>query len=150
MSDILMLNGPNLNLLGKREPEVYGAATLPEIEANCIKQAQNSGFSMSCQQSNSESELISHIHNTLADDSRIILFNPAGFTHTSVSLRDALLAVKTPFIEIHLSNPNAREKFRHFSFFSDIAEGVISGFGEMSYQLAVLAAIDFLTRESVK
>ncbi|PIP78547.1 MAG: type II 3-dehydroquinate dehydratase [Gammaproteobacteria bacterium CG22_combo_CG10-13_8_21_14_all_40_8] len=146
MSEILMLNGPNLNLLGKREPDLYGKLSLSEIELHAIQQAKDNGYSLHCFQSNSESELVEQIHQTLTDDTRIILFNPAAFTHSSISIRDALLAVNKPCIEIHLSNPKAREAFRHASFISDICLGTISGFGAMSYTLAVSAAIDWLLK----
>ena len=140
MANLLLLNGPNLNLLGSREPGTYGSTTLDNITANLVRLAQNSGHSLQGLQSNSEAELIERIHRAPDDDVEFILFNPAAFTHTSIALRDALLAVQIPFIEIHLSNVHAREKFRHHSYFSDIAVGVIAGFGSLGYELALYAA----------
>ena len=141
MANLLLLNGPNLNLLGQREPNHYGATSLADIESNCLQVATQSGHRLTCLQSNSEGELINKIHSALDEKVDFILFNPAGFTHTSVALRDALAAVKIPFIEIHLSNIHAREPFRKHSYFSDLAAGVISGLGATGYQLAVQAAI---------
>ena len=140
MAAFLLLNGPNLNLLGTREPEVYGAATLNDIETRAIGLARELGHSMRCFQSNSEHELIERIHQAAADHVDFIIFNPGAFTHTSVALRDAMLAVDIPFIEIHLSNTFAREEFRHVSFFSDIAESCLFGFGAFGYELAIHAA----------
>jgi 3-dehydroquinate dehydratase-2 len=140
MANLLLLNGPNLNLLGSREPGTYGSATLDEITANLMKLARNSGHSLEAMQSNSEAELIERIHRAPADHIEFILINPAAFTHTSIALRDALLAVQIPFIEIHLSNVHAREEFRHRSYFSDIAAGVIVGLGPLGYELALYAA----------
>lgn len=145
MATLLLLNGPNLNRLGTREPEKYGHTTLADIESILQRMAQPE-HALDCFQSNSESELIDRIHQA-ADTppaqaaTDFILFNPAAFTHTSIALRDALLAVAIPFIEIHLSNVHAREPFRHTSYFSDIATGVISGFGPTGYKLALQAAI---------
>ncbi len=147
MSRLLLLNGPNLNLLGSREPELYGAAKLPDIEARLNSQAQAAGHSLSCFQSNSEPELIARIHQAQTEGVAFILINPAAFTHTSVALRDALLATKIPFIEIHLSNVHAREQFRHHSYFSDIAVGVITGLGAQGYELALSAALAQLERK---
>jgi len=146
MSRILLLNGPNLNLLGTREPEHYGASTLAEIEVKAKSQAESAGFELQSFQSNSESKLIEKIHQCLDEETAadFILFNPAAFTHTSVALRDALLAVAIPFIEIHLSDPKSREEFRHHSFFSDVAIQVFSGYGADSYTKAVIAAVDWL------
>jgi len=140
MSSILVIHGPNLNLLGSREPEHYGAETLEDINQTLIAQAADAGHSLSAVQSNAEFELIQHIHDARQQDVRFIIINPGAFTHTSVALRDALLGVEIPFIEVHLSNVFAREAFRHHSYFSDIAEGVICGFGSKSYQLALQAA----------
>ena len=140
MAAILVIHGPNLNLLGSREPEIYGAETLEEINQSLIAQASNAGHSLSAVQSNAEFELIQHIHDAKQNDVAFIIINPGAFTHTSVALRDALLGVEIPFIEVHLSNVYAREAFRHHSYFSDIAEGVICGFGSKSYQLALQAA----------
>ncbi|SFB81316.1 3-dehydroquinate dehydratase [Marinospirillum celere] len=140
MARVLLLQGPNLNLLGKREPQIYGTTTLDEIHAQLIKQAEELGHQLDCFQSNAEHLLIERIHQTLDDGTRFILINPAAYTHTSVALRDALAGVALPFIEIHLSNVHAREAFRGHSFFSDLAQGVICGLGTQGYQLALLAA----------
>ena len=144
MSDFLLINGPNLNLLGSREPEVYGATRLADIEARCVALAADLGHHLVCFQSNAEHELIDRIHQAGADGVAFILINPAAFTHTSVALRDALLAVRIPFIEVHLSNVHAREDFRKHSYFSDIAVGVISGLGALGYELALRSAIERL------
>lgn len=140
MANLLLLNGPNLNLLGTREPGTYGSTTLEEITENLQRLARNSGHTLVALQSNSEAELIDRIHRSKEDEVEFILFNPAAFTHTSIALRDALLAVQVPFIEIHLSNVHAREDFRHRSYFSDIAVGVIMGLGPVGYELALYAA----------
>ena len=140
MSGFLLLNGPNLNLLGTREPDVYGATRLDDIEANCIELAEELGHALACYQSNAEHDLIDRVQKAAKDKVRFILLNPGAFTHTSVALRDALLAVNIPFIEIHLSNTFAREEFRHMSYFSDIAEGCVIGLGAMGYELALQAA----------
>ena len=140
MANLLLLNGPNLNLLGSREPGTYGTSTLPEITARLVKLAKEAGHELSALQSNSEAELINRIHQAGHEQVDFILFNPAAYTHTSIALRDALLGVKIPFIEIHLSNVFARESFRHHSYFSDIAAGVIAGFGPLGYELALYAA----------
>ena len=141
MASILILNGPNLNLLGTREPDKYGQDTLASINQQLVDQAQAAGHHLQSLQSNAEYELIDRIHDARNDGTDFIIFNPAAFTHTSVALRDALLAVKIPFIEVHLSNVHAREEFRHHSFFSDIAQGVICGLGAIGYELALKAAI---------
>jgi 3-dehydroquinate dehydratase-2 len=141
MAQLLVLNGPNLNLLGAREPELYGSQTLAEIMAELEKIAQSAGHKLSAFQSNSEAELIARIHAAPAASVGYILFNPAAFTHTSIALRDALLGVKIPFIEVHLSNVHKREAFRHQSYFSDIAVGTITGLGPIGYELALQAAI---------
>lgn len=146
MPDLLVLNGPNLNLLGTREPEHYGSDTLDDINKRLESQARQQGFSLECLQSNSEAELIDKIHQAKNNKVRFILMNPAAFTHTSVALRDALSGVEIPFIEIHLSNVHAREAFREHSYFSDIAVGVISGLGAIGYELALQAALKQLTR----
>jgi 3-dehydroquinate dehydratase-2 len=138
---ILVLHGPNLNLLGVREPEVYGRVTLAEIDSRMIARALQAGTSIETFQSNAEHELVDRLQAAMKDGTRYLLLNPAAFTHTSVAIRDALAAVAIPFIEIHLSNPHAREPFRHNSFFSDLAVGVISGFGADSYRYALDAAI---------
>jgi 3-dehydroquinate dehydratase-2 len=141
MAHLLLLNGPNLNLLGTREPGTYGTSTLAQIEARMGELAKEAGHGLSTLQSNSEAELIDRIHQAGSEKIDFILFNPAAFTHTSIALRDALLGVKIPFIEIHLSNVHAREAFRHHSYFSDIAAGVIVGLGPLGYELALLAAL---------
>lgn len=144
MPKLLILNGPNLNLLGTREPDLYGSATLEDINKQLGEQAQQADAQLLTFQSNAEHELIDQIHAAPHDDIAFIIFNPAGFTHTSVALRDALLGVGVPFIEVHLSNVYAREDFRRHSYFSDIAVGVISGFGPYGYQLALQAALNHL------
>lgn len=138
---ILLLHGPNLNLLGMREPQHYGQDTLAEIDARLARLAADAGFAFDALQSNSEAALIERIHAAHQDSTVFILINPAAFTHTSVALRDALAAVGLPFIEIHLSNVYKREPFRHRSYFSDLAVGVISGFGPHGYELAMMHAI---------
>jgi 3-dehydroquinate dehydratase-2 len=143
MKNILVLHGPNLNMLGSREPEVYGCVTLNEINVRLAKLAETNGAKLSCFQSNSEADLVERIQQAMADGTQFIVINPAAFTHTSVSLRDALTAVSLPFIEVHLSNVFAREAFRKESFFSDIAIGVISGLGASGYELAVQFAINY-------
>jgi 3-dehydroquinate dehydratase-2 len=140
MADFLLLNGPNLNLLGSREPEVYGATRLDDIEANCIDVATELGHSLDCFQSNAEHELIDRVQQAAQDGIDFILFNPGAFTHTSIAIRDAFLAVGIPFIEIHLSNTFAREDFRHSSYFSDIAVSCMFGFGAYGYELGLYAA----------
>lgn len=141
MAKLLLLHGPNLNLLGTREPEVYGHITLARIDAAMTARAQAAGHVLETLQSNAEHVLVDRIQAAREDGTAFILINPAAFTHTSVALRDALLAVALPFIEIHLSNPHAREAFRHHSYLSDVAVGVICGFGADSYRLALDAAI---------
>ena len=144
MATVLVLNGPNLNLLGSREPGLYGQATLGQIQRRLDAQIQDSGHRLAFTQSNAEAELIEAIHRAPQEGVAFILFNPAAFTHTSIALRDALLAVDIPFIEVHLSNVHAREPFRAHSYFSDIAVGVISGLGAQGYELALTAALDRL------
>lgn len=144
MSAFLLINGPNLNLLGSREPDVYGATRLADIEARATELAAELGHELSCFQSNAEHELIDRVQQAGADSVEFIILNPGGFTHTSVALRDALLAVGIPFIEIHLSNTFAREEFRQHSFFSDIANSCLFGFGAHGYELAVQAASHFV------
>jgi 3-dehydroquinate dehydratase II len=134
---ILLLNGPNLNLLGTREPQVYGATTLPQIEAELQKLAADAGASLQCLQSNHEGALIDRIHAARGDGTAWIVINPGGLTHTSVALRDALAGVALPFIEVHISNVHKREAFRHHSFLSEIAAGVIVGLGVNGYRLAL-------------
>lgn len=145
MAEILVLHGPNLNLLGTREPEQYGTATLPSINTELSTLAATWGHGLSAFQTNSESELINRIHECQSDKTDFIIFNPAAFTHTSIALRDALLAVNKPFVEVHLSNIHRREPFRHHSYFSDIAIGVISGLGAKGYKLALRYAHHYLT-----
>ena len=141
MSTILVLNGPNLNLLGTREPGHYGRDTLDSIRERLELQAENAGHELAFHQSNAEHVLIDLAQDAQSEDVGFIIINPAAFTHTSIALRDALLATKIPFIEVHLSNIHAREPFREHSYFSDIAEGVISGLGAQGYELALQAAI---------
>jgi 3-dehydroquinate dehydratase-2 len=140
MARVLLLNGPNLNLLGSREPGIYGAETLESIEKRAVEVARETGHELSAFQSNAEHELIERIQRAPADGIGFLIFNPAAFTHTSVALRDAIAAVRLPFIEVHLSNTHAREPFRRHSYFSDIAVGVIAGLGAFGYELAVRAA----------
>ena len=141
MAKLLLLHGPNLNLLGSREPGVYGHATLAEIDGDLVQRAAAAGHQLETMQSNGELALIDRVQAAGKDGTAFILLNPAAYTHTSVALRDALAATAIPFIEIHLSNPHAREPFRHQSFFSDLAVGVIAGFGADSYRYALDAAI---------
>lgn len=141
MPTILVLHGPNLNLLGSREPQTYGAVTLEQINQRLAAIAVAAGHHLQTLQSNAEHELIERIHAARSEGIGCIVFNPGGFTHTSVALRDALLAVAVPFIEVHLSNVHAREPFRRHSYFSDIAAGVICGLGPLGYELALQAAI---------
>ena len=140
MANILVLHGPNLNLLGTREPEIYGATTLTDIDALLIEQAKTAGHTLSTCQSNAEHDLVTAIQDARTKIDYIII-NPAAFTHTSVAMRDALAAVNIPFIEVHLSNVHAREDFRRHSYFSDLAQGVISGLGATGYSLALTSAI---------
>ena len=144
MAKLRVIHGPNLNLLGTREPEHYGTTTLTDIDASLAETAQQAGHSLTCLQSNAEHELVDAIHQAQTDGIAWIIINPAAFTHTSVALRDALAAVKVPFIEVHLSNVHARETFRQQSYFSDLAQGVISGLGPYGYTLALLSVIDSL------
>lgn len=141
MAQLLLLNGPNLNLLGVREPQHYGQSSLEAINQKLMAQAQAAGHELACFQSNAEHELVNRIHQAREEGVAYILINPAAFTHTSVALRDALAAVAIPFIEIHLSNVHGREAFRRHSYFSDIAQGVISGLGPIGYELALQAAL---------
>lgn len=145
MAKLLVLNGPNLNLLGSREPEHYGQTGLEEIQRQLQAQAQAAGHELEAFQSNAEHALVERIHTAGRDGTAFIIINPAAFTHTSVALRDALLGVKIPFIEVHLSNVHAREAFRSHSYFSDIAVGVISGLGAQGYALALAAAMRHLS-----
>lgn len=141
---ILVLHGPNLNLLGQREPEVYGTATLEDINQELEKICSPFGIVLECYQSNSESELITKTQEHFQNNYDFLIINPAGYTHTSIAWRDAVIAINKPFIEVHLSNIFAREEFRHKSYFSDIAVGVISGLGKKGYILALNYAIESL------
>ena len=141
---ILVLHGPNLNLLGKREPEIYGSQTLAQIDADLVAMAADAGFTLETLQSNHEGVLLDRIQAAPAQGCRFIVINPAAYTHTSVALRDGLAAVAIPFIEVHLSNIHQREAFRHHSFFSALAVGVICGLGANSYRLALAHAIELL------
>lgn len=144
MAQLLLLNGPNLNLLGSREPGVYGSDTLAAIEQRATAVAAEYGHRLACFQSNAEHALIDRVHQAARDPVEFIIINPGALTHTSIALRDALLAVRLPFIEVHLSNTQARESFRHQSYFSDIAAGCILGLGAFGYELAVRAAARLL------
>jgi 3-dehydroquinate dehydratase-2 len=139
---ILVINGPNLNLLGTREPQRYGTVTLPEIEQRLVEQARAAGAELSCFQSNSEAALVDRIQQAGTQGIDFIIINPAAYTHTSVAMRDALAAVRIPFVEVHLSNIHAREAFRSRSYFSDIAVGIVSGMGAKGYELALAYALD--------
>ena len=139
---ILVLNGPNLNMLGVREEDIYGSETLEDIEVKILEIAKESGCEVSFFQSNAEHELIESIHQAFKDNTDAIIFNPAGYTHTSVALRDAILAVQIPFFEVHISDINSREDFRKKSYFSDIAEKVFSGYGTDGYVLALKEALN--------
>jgi len=148
MPKILLLNGPNLNLLGTREPQVYGHDTLADVEGRAAALGAQRGVAVECFQSNHEGALIDRIHAARLDGTGFIVINPGGLTHTSVALRDALAAVRIPFIEVHLSNVHAREPFRRHSYFSDLAAGVITGLGPLAYELALDAACRALERRS--
>lgn len=143
MQNILVLHGPNLNLLGTREPEVYGRTTLDDIDRKLVAMAEERGARLDHFQSNAESALVERVHQARDDGTEFIVINPAAYTHTSVALRDALAAVAIPFIEVHLSNVHAREAFRKESFFSDLAVGVIGGLGASGYEFAVRYALDY-------
>lgn len=148
MSRILVLNGPNLNLLGEREPEIYGRETLADINRRLTAAAQAAGHELVAFQSNAEHALIDRLHAARAEDVRFILINPGAFTHTSIALRDAFLAVKIPFIEVHLSNVHARESFRKRSYLSDVAVGVIAGLGAQGYEFALQAAVRHIAKNT--
>ena len=141
---LLLMNGPNLNLLGTREPDVYGQQTLPQIEQRLVEQARAAGAELSALESNAEHELVDAVQAAAASAVDFILINPGAFTHTSIALRDAFLGVGVPLIEVHLSNIHQREEFRQVSYFSDIAEGVIVGLGAQGYELALSAALSIL------
>ena len=145
MAKLLVLHGPNLNLLGTREPEVYGRTTLAEIDADLAARAQAAGHALASFQANAEHALVDRVQAARGDGTAFVRINPAAFTHTTVALRDALAAVALPFIEIHLSNPHAREPFRRHGYFSDLAVGVVCGFGADSYRSALDAAIKRLS-----
>ena len=147
MSAILLLNGPNLNLLGTREPETYGRLTLADIEQHAATVAASHGCALECFQSNAEHALIDRIHAAREAGTGFIVINPGAYTHTSIALRDALLGVAIPFIEVHLSNVHAREPFRRHSYLSDIARGVILGLGAVGYELALQAALHILEQD---
>ncbi|MFO1320437.1 MAG: type II 3-dehydroquinate dehydratase [Burkholderiales bacterium] len=138
---ILVLHGPNLNLLGRREPEKYGTTTLADINATLAARAQDAGAALESFQSNSEAELVTRVQRLLDDPADFLIINPAAFTHTSVALRDAIAAVRVPFIEVHLSNVFSREPFRHHSYFTDLAVGMICGLGHHGYELALEYAL---------
>jgi 3-dehydroquinate dehydratase-2 len=142
VAEILVINGPNLNLLGTREPEIYGRTTLEEINARLTKQAEAAGHKIGFFQANAEHELVNRVQQAMKDKVAFLLLNPGAFTHTSIALRDALAGTKIPFIEVHLSNVHAREPFRKHSYLSDIAVGVITGLGPKGYELALTAAIE--------
>ena len=144
MANILVLHGPNLNLLGEREPDVYGHATLADINQRLEQIALDRGHHLLAMQSNAEYELVERVQDARHEGVNFIIINPAAFTHTSIALRDALTAVEIPFIEVHLSNVHAREAFRHDSYFSDLATGVICGLGAQGYELALQAALSRL------
>jgi 3-dehydroquinate dehydratase-2 len=143
---ILVVNGPNLNLLGTREPQTYGSTTLAEIEQALAEKAAAAGISLGCFQSNHEGAIVERIHQARDEKTDFLLINPAAFTHTSVAIRDAIAGVGIPFVEIHLSNVHKREAFRHHSYFSDLAEGVICGFGWRGYLYALDFALERLSR----
>jgi 3-dehydroquinate dehydratase-2 len=135
--DVLVINGPNLNTLGTREPEVYGRVTLPEIEAALIAQGAAAGLSVDTFQSNHEGAIIDRLHEAMGDGTRFVIINPGAYTHTSVALRDAFAAIRVPFVEVHISNIHAREEFRKHSYLSELAAGVLFGFGTHGYHLAM-------------
>ncbi|GAA6133990.1 type II 3-dehydroquinate dehydratase [Oceaniserpentilla sp. 4NH20-0058] len=146
MASILVLHGPNLNLLGTREPEIYGSETLEDVNDTLAQQAKEQGHHLLSLQSNAEYELIERIHEARSEGIDFIIINPAAFTHTSVALRDALLGVNIPFIEVHISNVHAREAFRHHSYLSDVAVGVICGLGTQGYEFALQRALTLISK----
>ena len=148
MARVLLLNGPNLNLLGTREPGIYGTETLESIEKRAAELAREAGHELLAFQSNAEAELIGRIQRAPAEGIGFLIFNPGAFTHTSIALRDAIVGVRLPFIEVHLSNPQAREPFRRHSYFTDVAVGSIAGLGAFGYELAVRAAVRQLARSA--
>ena len=147
MARILILHGPNLNLLGTREPEIYGRVTLDQINERAAQIAHEAGHEVIVKQSNAEHELVDALQEATAEDVRFVVFNPAAYTHTSVAIRDAMIASQIPFIEVHLSNVFQREEFRHHSYFSDIAQGVICGLGAQGYDFALQAAVRYLQKQ---
>ncbi len=146
MAKLLVVNGPNLNLLGTREPDQYGHTSLADIEARLKTSAKDGGHELDCYQSNAEHDIVDRIQQAGKDSVDFIIINPAAYTHTSVAIRDSLAATAIPFIEIHLSNIFAREEFRQHSYFSDLAVGVISGLGAIGYQLALQGAMDHINK----
>ena len=148
MAKILVLHGPNLNLLGTREPQHYGLSTLEEINQRVSDMASEAGHILTAKQSNAEHMLVEFVQSAAAEGVDYIVINPAAYTHTSVALRDALIASKIPFVEVHLSNVYKREDFRHRSYFSDIAQGVVSGFGAQGYEFGIRAALTYLQNQS--
>jgi len=147
MTKLLTIHGPNLNLLGTREPEIYGTMTLADIDAGLVMQAQAAGHEMECFQSNAEHDIVDRVHSARDQGVAYILINPGAFTHTSVAIRDALLGVAIPFIEVHLSNVHSREAFRQHSYLSDVAVGCVIGLGARGYGLALQAAIEKLENQ---
>jgi 3-dehydroquinate dehydratase-2 len=144
--DVLVINGPNLNSLGTREPEIYGSTTLVEIEAGLVAQGAAAGLAVDTFQSNHEGEIIDRLHAARIDGTRFVIINPGAFTHTSVAIRDAFAAISVPFCEVHISNVYAREEFRRHSYLSDLAVGVLTGFGVFGYTMAMDFVIDRLKR----
>ena len=145
--DVLVINGPNLNSLGTREPEIYGSTTLADIEAGAVAQGRAAGLSVATFQSNHEGDIVDRLHTAREQGVRFVIINPGAFTHTSVAIRDAFAAVAIPFVEVHISNVHAREEFRRHSYLSDIAVGVLAGFGAYGYQMAMSFVIDRLGKE---
>lgn len=146
MAKLLVINGPNLNLLGQRETDLYGALSLSDLEQRLVDKAAEEGHELACFQSNAEADLIERIHRAGTDETDLVIINPGAYTHTSVALRDAFLGVSIPFVEVHISNIHARETFRKESYLSDIALGVITGLGPIGYELAIEAAVECLSR----
>lgn len=142
--DVLVINGPNLNTLGTREPEIYGSTTLADIEAGLRAQAEGAGLSVDTFQTNHEGAIVDRLHAARTDGTRFVIINPGAFTHTSVAIRDAFAAVQVPFCEVHISNVHAREEFRRHSYLSDLAVGVLAGFGAFGYTMAMSYVIDRL------
>ena len=147
MARLLLINGPNLNLLGTREPDIYGADTLADIEARARTQVTAGGHTLDTLQSNAEHEIVDAIHQAGRNETAFVVINPGAFTHTSVAIRDAFTGTAVPFIEVHLSNVHAREPFRHHSYLSDVAAGIVVGFGAYGYEMALAAVIERLARD---